>query len=576
MSDELLRNTPPHSDESENALGGALLVHDGAHAVASGSVAPDDFYRPSIGTLMRVVGELEGAGNPHGPDVVREVLRDQGVLDAFGGPARLALLTSAACPKENIPFHAKRIHELGQRRIRINVAEKLRDGLFDLNQPLIELVDAAAKDLAITRTLHSEGRQPTLVCIADVEEQDVHYVFKPYIARGKFTLFEGDPGVGKTWCILAIIASITLGSVPVSCGPSSVVYLSAEDGLGDTLKKRLRLVGADLARVHVLTGWNVTEKGKTREGAVSLGDVDVLDKTLTTIKPALLVVDPIQGFLGSSVDMHRANEIRPLLTGLVKLAEKHNCGVVAIRHLAKAGAARAIYRGMGSIDFTACARSVLMAGEDPKTKKRAIVHIKSSLAPLGPSLGYELTESGFAWTGESDLTAADLNAPEALPSDDKKTACQEWLLEFLADGWKSSVQVEAAGSRQPGRFSKRTLERAKRELAGEVVAEQRGGSWGWNLAKGTDVGGLGGLGGSPSGATARLRQSAPPSSGGLAAWEEPQAATPPSLGGAPWRSEREVGLGVTPQAAQAARQSPLGGLSLGGFTLDPEEVGDVA
>ncbi len=118
--------------------------------------------------------------------------------------------------------------------------------------------------------------------------------------------------------------------------------------------------------------------------------------------------------------MHRANEVRPILSNLATIAEEHKVAVLLIRHLAKGQTNRAMYRGLGSIDFTAAARSVLLVGQDPENpEKRALIQIKSSLAPMGAALGFEILDGEFWWTGLSSLTAEGALAPAPLEEEKK-------------------------------------------------------------------------------------------------------------------------------------------------------------
>lgn len=165
-----------------------------------------------------------------------------------------------------------------------------------------------------------------------------------------------------------------------------MIYLTAEDGLADTLRPRLDAAGADVSRVLALTGWQAGEKS----GGIMLQDLDVLERTLERVHPVLVVVDPLQAYIGAGVDMHRANETRPVLAGLTALAERFGCAVLVVRHLTKAPTDRAVYRGLGSIDIAAVARSILLVGPDPDDEtrvRRVVAHVKSSLAPAGPSVG---------------------------------------------------------------------------------------------------------------------------------------------------------------------------------------------
>jgi putative DNA primase/helicase len=256
-------------------------------------------------------------------------------------------------------------------------------------------------------------RVPLVVCMDQVAAEEVLWLWHPYIPRRKQTLLEGDRGAGKTWLALTIASIISRGGpFPNDDGvpetprePANVLYLSAEDGLGDTLRPRLDAAGADVARVHARVDWQQEE----RQGCISLGGLLPLEEAGKTLRPALVVVDPLQAYLGASVDMHRANEVRPILAGLATLAEQYDCAILTIRHLTKSAQDRAVYRGLGPIEFAAAARSILLAGQDPQNPQRCVMaHVKSSLAPIGGSIGYELREGRFWWTGMSDVSAEDL------------------------------------------------------------------------------------------------------------------------------------------------------------------------
>ncbi|MBI3782619.1 MAG: AAA family ATPase [Deltaproteobacteria bacterium] len=217
---------------------------------------------------------------------------------------------------------------------------------------------------------------------------------------------------------------------------------------------------------------------------MSLSDVDVLDDALTRTGAALIVVDPLQAYLGADIDMHRANETRPVLAALARLAERYSCAVLLIRHLTKSRSDRAAYRGLGSIDLTAAARSVLLAGRDPRDQgKRAVVQTKNSLTAEGPALGYAIEQDRFVWTGESDLTAAALLAADA--TEDERSALDEardWLTEALASGPRRASEIQS-GARN-ATISDATLRRARVALG--VTKEKRefaGGGWWWSLRR---------------------------------------------------------------------------------------------
>lgn len=353
-------------------------------------------------------------------------------------------------------------------------------------RPLEEWADDQAGGV-----LTAGARQPILTRMADVAPEAVDYLWLPYLPLGKLTLLEGDPGIGKSFISMNLVAIETRGDpFPGPDGvprgrrqPGSAIILSAEDGLADTIRVRLDAAGADVTRVHALTGIRTAspETGELIENAITLRDVDILEKAVERIRPTLIVVDPIQAYLGANIDMHRANETRPILTGLSKLAERHRCAILAIRHLTKGQAGRALYRGLGSIDFAAAARSILLAGRDPKVPdSRVLVHLKASNAAEGPAIGYALRDGNFLWAGVSKLTAADVLAQD--PSADERGArdeAEDFLRDLLAAGPVASAQIKVE-ARSAG-IAWATVRRAKKDLG--LLAEKIGfqGTWHWNL-----------------------------------------------------------------------------------------------
>lgn len=328
-----------------------------------------------------------------------------------------------------------------------------------------------------------------------VKVEQIEWLLYPFIPFGKVTIIQGDPGEGKTTMVLQIIAKLTRGE-PILLNkksqkeaqqdseenlkqevlsqdnpiqPVNVIYQTAEDGLGDTIKPRLLAAGADCSRVLVIDD---------REQPLTMLDVR-LEEAIMQTKARMVVLDPIQGFLGTDVDMHRANEIRPLMKRVAVLAEKYHCAIILIGHMNKNSNGKSSYRGLGSIDFQAAARSVLIVGrlkDEPET--RVMCHVKSSLAPEGRSVAFRLDkETGFQWIGEYDISADDLLSGDARGQ--KSRIAKEFLLDILADGGMAQKKIEEEASKQG--IKKKTLRNAKQEL--EIDSVKRGNQWFWILSE---------------------------------------------------------------------------------------------
>lgn len=300
--------------------------------------------------------------------------------------------------------------------------------------------------------------------MADVAPEAVTWLWHPYIPFGKLTLLEGDPGVGKSWVALAIATAVSLGKgLPGGDlgDPANVVIASAEDGLGDTIRPRLDAMGADVSRIHAI------------DGPLTLDDAGflALESAIVTVRPRLLVLDPLVAYMGGGLDIHRANEVRHVMARLARLAEKYGVAILAVRHLTKGGMSKPIYRGLGSIDFTAACRSVLLAGYASETpEERGIVQIKSNLAHEGVAIGYALRNGGFYWTGESTLTAADILAADDGSGSTKVEEATAFLQAVLAAGPMPAEQVW--GDAHDAGLKDRTVNRAKAKMG--VVTHRQG------------------------------------------------------------------------------------------------------
>ena len=297
-----------------------------------------------------------------------------------------------------------------------------------------------------------------IIRMSDVELTPVEWLWKPYLPFGKLSVLQGNPGEGKTYFAMHLAAACTNGKLLPNMErmePFNVIYQTAEDGLGDTVKPRLIEAGADLDRVLVIDDSDVQ---------LTLSD-ERIEKAIIENNARLVIIDPIQAYLGADVDMNRANEVRPIFMRLGQVAQRTGCAILLIGHLNKAAGMQSLQRGLGSIDIAAAVRSVMFIGKlkhDPTM--RILTHEKSSLAPPGASLAFSLgDERGFRWVGEYDITADEMLSGIEPQRETKTQQAKDLICTLLAGGKQAlSEDIDKAALERgiPGR----TVRDAKREL----------------------------------------------------------------------------------------------------------------
>jgi putative DNA primase/helicase len=338
---------------------------------------------------------------------------------------------------------------------------------------------------------YSDAAPLRLTRVSDVEAVPVEWLWTGRLARGKLTLLAGDPGIGKSQIATDIIARTSAGLYWPDGGRAdvgSVIIISAEDALRDTIRPRLEAAGAELPRVHVL---GAVIENAPKVHSFNLQDhIAYLSQTVASIGDVvLIVIDPITSYMGAGIDSHRTTDVRAVLEPLIRFADETGIAVLAISHPPKSAQGKAINSVTGSLAYVAAARMVFIAIEEPETERRLLLPVKNNLAPPSPGLGYRLEQSitlngivasRVVWDGQPVFTTANeaVRASNASGTDKVKEA-EQFLLEQLRNGPVCVDGLFDAAARHG--VAEKTLRRAGGRLG--VAKTKRGfhGGWAWSL-----------------------------------------------------------------------------------------------
>lgn len=362
--------------------------------------------------------------------------------------------------------------------------------LDDLDKSVL-VKEPKESGLTLAEKTSEPGRRPVSIRLADVEAEDVQWLWPGRIPLRKVAIIDGDPDLGKSTLALDLAARVTTGSrMPDETtsdldGPADVILISIEDGAADTIRPRADAAGADVRRVHLLNDIEIIDDKVLTKIVpwVMPRDLDMLRDLVESTSAKLIILDPLVGVVDASVHLHNDQETRAALRPLAAMADEMGFAVIALRHINKGGGQNAKHRGGGSIAIIGAARSGLLVGLDPDDETgetKVIATTKHNLSKAVASLKYRLvsdhenpTVAKVEWLGESPLSANALLAePQTEDQRCERDEIADIITELTADGQclheDARKQIKAAGYSA----SDSTISRAIRQ-AGCVTEKAR-------------------------------------------------------------------------------------------------------
>lgn len=385
------------SFNAESAIIAALLTLDDSYKTLMPKLEKRYFASTLGQAVFEIIDELDADGKAVNVLQIAEICEDRygitraqikeaiGFLDVYnlnGGDW----------------YISKLIEDFNRRELQ-SIALNVIDDKFSSIDDLRSMMQSGLEKLE-----SSQKTNDTLLAAADVQYEPPKWLIEPYFQRGKGSMLQSDPGVGKTAFMCAVAAAVTTGKGMLGLqvdSPGNVLMLSTEDDPG-VLRGRFEASGGDLNKFYMAAD----------AASLSFGD-SAIERYISQTDARMVIFDPFQSFLGSSVDMFRANETRPVLAKLFEMCARHDCACVIIAHLGKSTKDKSpVNQALGSVDIGGAMRSIIHIVRNPDNESENIaVQVKSSNARRGDSIKYRIVDrGGVEWLGFVDFGIDDLSA----------------------------------------------------------------------------------------------------------------------------------------------------------------------
>jgi hypothetical protein len=342
------------------------------------------------------------------------------------------------------------------------------------------LPDKEVRQIARSVSRYPSKEMPRIVPFSEIPEEQLEFLWYPYICLGTIGLLDGDPGDGKSQLCTWLCAQISRGwTLPNGdpLKPANCFLFNFEDLPGAVIKKRLEANGADLTRVFI----------QSKQFQLTEEMIEWLDGEIGEKKPSFVVLDPIQAFM-AGVDGNSNIDVREFMSRLSEIASNRKCAIICVRHFGKSAQDKAMKKGLGSTDFVGISRNQFgLARRNDEVRGFIVFHMKTNfergdamLFTMGDADGRkgEQPKIGFDRFEKIDVDAFFAGTLQTRgPDQDEREIAKEYLQEALASAPKAAAVIKSQGEARA--ISASTLDRARKELG--IITAKEGKIWFWSL-----------------------------------------------------------------------------------------------
>lgn len=326
-----------------------------------------------------------------------------------------------------------------------------------------------------------EKKLPVIRSFDKVDEEQLDWLWYPYICRGTLGLLDGDPGCGKSQFTVWLAAMLSRGKkLPngEKLKPINTFLLNMEDLQGAVIKKRLKANSADMARVFI----------QDRPFQLSTELTSFLDRAIAKRKAQLVILDPIQAFIKPGMDASNNVDVRNFMSRLADIAERRKCAIICVRHFGKAAHDKAMKKGIGATDFVGIARNQFgLAKRNDGERGFIVFHMKTNFEK-GKSMLFKMSKADgrrgqqpqidfddFSSLQEDEYFSEEIG--KRGPAQNERELAKELLMQSLKRGPKFAEQLKSKAESRA--ISTSTLDRARKDL--QIKSFKDGKKWKWKL-----------------------------------------------------------------------------------------------
>ncbi len=322
MSDPLLDRIPPHNQEAEQSVLGAIFLEPQAMITAAEIVMPEDFYRVAHQKIFQTMLRLSDQGKAIDVVTVTEELSAKKELEDVGGITYISEIANSVPTAANIAHYAKIVEEKSLLRRLIRVATSIVEDGFTREDEVEALLSEAERKMMEVANRKNAG---DFKHIKDVLVETYDNIEKLHTRKGDVTgIPTGFRDLDKMTAgfqrndLIIVAARPSVGKTAFSLNVAQNVATKTNENVAIFSLE----MGAEQLVMRMLCAEGNIDAQVLRTGSLTTEDWRKLTMAMGSLSNAGIFIDDTPGI--------RVNEIRAKCR---RLKQEYGLGMILIDYL---------------------------------------------------------------------------------------------------------------------------------------------------------------------------------------------------------------------------------------------------